>query len=285
MGCQCVAQGSFDDDQVTKAFGLSEDESPMLIVGIEGASIPLRESDPREIVWFGGEANKLSTEIVPYPSIDRIHAATKLAKPGNAAAPSRSGSGEIRLPAPSTPNRKFGDVVRTRRSALDFVGGARTISLAHLSAILHAAAHPSAADFAATRFVQLYLYVHRVDELEPGVYRHWPDTSELERIKSGDQQVMAAGLSLGQELAGNACVTFSMIADLDRATLAHGDRGYRYVHFEAGAIGQRMYIAAEASGYGDRNRRVLRRRGKPLSRHRSGSWTSRLPFRDRLSRG
>jgi len=45
-------------------------------------------------------------------------------------------------------------------------------------------------------------------------------------------------------------VAFSMIADIDRAVRAHGDRGYRYVHFEAGAIGQRLYLAAEALGLG-----------------------------------
>jgi SagB-type dehydrogenase family enzyme len=39
-----------------------------------------------------------------------------------------------------------------------------------------------------------------------------------------------------------------MIADLERATSAYGDRGYRYVFFEAGAIGQRMYVTAEAVG-------------------------------------
>ena len=49
--------------------------------------------------------------------------------------------------------------------------------------------------------------------------------------------MIAAALSLGQELAGNACVAFSMIADLERAARHHGNRGYRYVHFEAGAIG------------------------------------------------
>ncbi len=80
------------------------------------------------------------------------------------------------------------------------------------------------------------------------MYRYWPEETRLEQIKSGDQRVAAAGLSLGQDLAGNACVAFSMIADLDRATAAHGNRGYRYAHFEAGAIGQRMYIAAEAQG-------------------------------------
>jgi SagB-type dehydrogenase family enzyme len=68
--------------------------------------------------------------------------------------------------------------------------------------------------------------------------------------KSGDQRVAAASLSLGQDLAGNACVAFSMIGDFERGTRVYGDRGYRYVHFEAGAIGQRLYLAAEACGIG-----------------------------------
>ena len=135
-----------------------------------------------------------------------------------------------------------------RRSALDFLGGTRSISLTQLSAILAATTPRFSADFSGTRFIQLYLYVHRVDGLQPGVYRLWSERAELEQVKIGDQRVAAAGLSLGQELAGNACVTFSMIGDLDRAGRAYGDRGYRYVHFEAGAIGHRMYLAAEALG-------------------------------------
>jgi SagB-type dehydrogenase family enzyme len=82
------------------------------------------------------------------------------------------------------------------------------------------------------------------------VYRFWPERAELEKIRDGDQRVAAAGLSLGQNLAGNACVAFSMIGDLERAVRAHGDRGYRYVHIEAGAIGHRLYLAAEALGLG-----------------------------------
>jgi SagB-type dehydrogenase family enzyme len=109
---------------------------------------------------------------------------------------------------------------------------------------------PFLADFAGGRFIRLYLYVHRVDGLHPGVYRFWPEGAELEQIRSGDQRVAAAGLSLAQDLAGNACVAFSMIGDLERAARAHGDRGYRYVHFEAGAIGHRLYLAAEALGLG-----------------------------------
>jgi SagB-type dehydrogenase family enzyme len=41
-----------------------------------------------------------------------------------------------------------------------------------------------------------------------------------------------------------------MIGDLERAARAHSDRGYRYVHFEAGAVGHRLYLAAEALGLG-----------------------------------
>ena len=124
------------------------------------------------------------------------------------------------------------------------------MSLEQLSAILAVTARPLAADFASTRFIQLYLYVHRVDGLESGVYRFWPELAELEKIRSGDQRVAAAGLSLGQDLAGNACVAFSMIGDIERAVSAHGDRGYRYVFFEAGAVGHRLYLAAEALGLG-----------------------------------
>jgi SagB-type dehydrogenase family enzyme len=94
------------------------------------------------------------------------------------------------------------------------------------------------------------LYAHRVEGLQPGVYRFWTEHAELEQIRSGDQRVAAAGLSLGQELAGNACVAFSMIGNLDQAARVHGNRGYRYVHFEAGAIGHRLYLAAEALGLG-----------------------------------
>lgn len=245
--CESFAIGEFADDEVAQTCRLSEDEWPMLLIALRGASIPLGAAGSRETVWFGGQPNPLSSETVKYPLIDGIHAATKVLHAGEIE-PAPFGRAEIALPLPAVSTRPFGEVVRTRRSALDFVGGDLSMSLAQLSAILVATAQPFFADFAGERFVQLYLYAHRIDGLEPSVYRYWPE-SGLERIKSGDQRVAAAGLSLGQALAGNACVAFSMIADLDRAARAYGDRGYRYAHFEAGAIGQRLYLAAEALGF------------------------------------
>ena len=239
MGCESRKVVDFPDDEIARALRINEDEWPMLIVEIWGAAC---NSAARETVWYGGRANQLSKEIIPYPRIDAMHAATKRIV-HSAVEPAPTGSGEIKLPPPAKSNGSFGEVARKRRSALDFVGGAQTISLPQLSALLANAAP-------LLSFIQLYLYVHRVDGLERGVYRFWPQHAELQLVKAGDQRVAAAGLSLGQDLAGNACVAFSMIGDLERATRAYGDRGYRYVYFEAGAVGHRLYLGAEALGLG-----------------------------------
>lgn len=252
IGCDSFATADFPDDAVAQFCRLHDDEWPMLIVEVRGASIPACDAEARETLWYGGHANQLSAETIAYPAIDGIHNAGKLRclRAVSADEPFPPGSGEIMLPLPAFSERPFGKVARGRRSALDFKGGTQSISLQQLSAILGAAAPPLFPDFTGARFIHLFLYVHRVDGLLPGVYRHRPQRGELEQIAAGDQRVAAAGLSLGQDLAGNACVAFSMIGDLDRATRAHGDRGYRYVHFEAGAIGQRLYLAAEALGLG-----------------------------------
>jgi SagB-type dehydrogenase family enzyme len=254
IGCEHIAVGDFVDDDVARMFYLKSDEWPLLIVSLHGESIPVREAHSGETVWIGGKANQLSKETIVHPLIDSIHFATKRSSSESSgtsfAASASTGSGEIKLPSPASSTRSFGEVARMRRSALDFLGGKRSMSLADLSAILAITAQPLSADFAGKCFIQLYLYAHRVDGLQPGVYRFWPERAELEQTKSGDQRVAAAGLSLGQDLAGNACVTFSMIGDLECAAHDYGDRGYRYVHFEAGAIGHRLYLAAEALGLG-----------------------------------
>jgi SagB-type dehydrogenase family enzyme len=243
------ARGHFADGGVAESLRLADDEWPMLVVELCG--MPEEAALPRETQWHAGSANRLSTEVVPYARIDAIHAATACSgEPGTmwTTEAAREGRGEVSLGEAFMSQRPFAEVARTRRSALDFVGGEERMSMAQLSALLGAAALPMPADFGGARLVQLYVYAHRVEGLATGVYRHWAEKGELELVKGGDQRVTAAGLSLGQDLAGNACVAFSMVADLERATRAHGDRGYRYAHFEAGAIGQRLYIAAESCG-------------------------------------
>jgi SagB-type dehydrogenase family enzyme len=247
-GCEAFAVGHFADEEVARWCGLSEDEWPMLLVRLGHQEPGPEQPSP---ILHGGTANRLSEAPIAYPLIEGIHSVTRYItyRQVPRAAPAVSGTGEIVLPAPAASVRPFGEVARQRRSALNFVGPP-SISLADLSALLAVTGQPYHADFASSRFVQLYVYVHRVDDLEPGVYRYWPQGGSLELLRAGDQKLMAAGLSLGQSLAGNACVAFSMVADIERAVRAHGDRGYRYVHIEAGAIGHRLYIAAEALGLG-----------------------------------
>jgi SagB-type dehydrogenase family enzyme len=252
IGCESFALGHFSDEKIAEGCHLSQDEWPMLIVVLHGQSIPVSMKDPVETILFGGHPNRLSEEQIPYPLIERIHAATKLcveATRPSLGQPKASDRGEIRMPPHHvSTSRNFGDVVRARRSALDFRAGRESISLSQLATLLSSTKEPLFADFATARFVHLYLYVHRVEGLAPGVYRYWPEHAELEKIKDGDQRLVAAALSLGQDLAGNACLAFSMIGDFENAARSYGDRGYRYVHFEAGAIGQRMYLASEALG-------------------------------------
>ena len=145
MGCETYATGGFPDDQVAQACRLNADEWPMLFVELRGGTVSLREPDAGETIWYGGDANRLSKRTIAYPRIEGIHAATKLGTrdPGiSAAAPAPTGCGAIRLPQPASSPRAFGEVVRMRRSALDFVGGTQSISLPQLSAILAAATAP-----------------------------------------------------------------------------------------------------------------------------------------------
>lgn len=224
LGCGCEAVGSFDDSELAARLGLAQDEWPMLVVTLRRGSLPESE---RELL--GGTPNVLSGESVVPDMIHRIHAATCVA----------GADWRVSRPVfegPLLGGRIFGEVVRGRRSALDFVGGSQMMAMAQLLALLSVARAP---------FLTLYLYVHRVAGLAPGLYRY---AGELELVRAGDQRVAAAGLSIGQDLAGNACVAISMIADLDGAAAIHGDRGYRYAHFEAGALGQRLYVGAEALG-------------------------------------
>jgi SagB-type dehydrogenase family enzyme len=172
IGCEHIAAGHFVDVDVARMFHLNSDEWPMLIVSLHCESISVREADTGETVWVGGKANQLSKETIVHPLMDSIHSATKRSSSGSSVtsfAPSAStGSSDIKLPSPASSTRSFGEVARMRRSALDFLGGKRSMSLAELSAILAIAALPLSADFAGTHFIQLYLYAHRVDGLQPG---------------------------------------------------------------------------------------------------------------------
>lgn len=138
--------------------------------------------------YFGGAGGIVLVYSLACPRIEIIQAATKFASetPILTEQPKSNGRGEIKLPSPIFTSLSFGEVVRARRSALDFRGGEESICFKQLATLLASTGKPLFADFAAQRFVQLYLYVHRVEGLTPGVYRYWEDNAELEQIMQGD---------------------------------------------------------------------------------------------------
>ena len=255
----------FGDLRLTHALGLDEsDEAPMafLIFPPQSPS-ELLHAPPRQET--AGVPNELSAEEVPFQLLLEMHRSTILPDPVGPlprVSPLNVGTAHDQpsLPDPAR-DAPLGQTVRRRRSALDFDARTPPMEREEVEQLLDFATRDWRADWrgnfggettpiaSGADFVTLYLYFHRVRDCEPGVYRWDKSSRRLERLHRGNVERMAAYLSLEQALAGNACFAVSMIADLAEAARVFGNRGYRYVHFEAGAIGQRLYVGAEALGW------------------------------------
>lgn len=210
-----------------------------------------------------GAPNALSAHVHVHPLIEGMHRSTLVEGGACPVVPARGApDGEqaagapLELPEPAPADEPLARVVRRRRSAIDYLPEAR-MALADFAGLLDDARHLPRFDALGTldgghgaRLVDLYCYVHRVDGVPPGCYRYARDDGfgSLVPVRPGDVRAAAAGLSLGQELAGRAICAFSMIADLGRGGAACGNRAYRHAHVEAGMLGQGLYLAATARG-------------------------------------
>jgi len=252
----------FGDASLTRALGLTGgDEAPFAFLVFPSKTSPprspARSPDPQSQAFLG-IPNELSAEEVPYQLLLEMHRATILPDSvGPVPMPSLDAFIPALSPSRSGPDAPLREVVRRRRSALDFDPRTPPMRREELEQLLEYATRDWRADWRGNfnglemqnqigvDFVTLYLYVHRVDGCEPGVYRWEKNGGCLTLLHRGDVRRIAAFLSLEQTLAGNSCFTISMIADLAAASGVFGNRGYRYAHFEAGAIGQRLYLGAE----------------------------------------
>jgi SagB-type dehydrogenase family enzyme len=265
LGLTGGAVAHFSDVRLARAMGLAEsDEAPMAFLVFPPWKSSIEFSDaPVEPVT--GIPNELSAEEVRYDLLLGIHASTVLPDPAGplprvSVVDRGIAGGRTSLSGPQH-DAPLGSTVRKRRSALDFDARTAHMGRDELEQLLNFATRDWRADWRGnfcgettpierdSDFVSLYLYVHRVSDCEPGVYRWDQANRKLEELHRGNVQRVAAFLSLEQALAGNSCFTVSMIADLGEAARVFGNRGYRYAYFEAGAIGQRLYVGAEALGW------------------------------------
>ncbi len=269
LGLSGGAIAHFCDGRLTRDLGLTAgDEAPMAFLVFPAQSNRSELSIP-PLQSPAGIPNELSAEELPYDLLLGMHRSTILLDPigptpvNLASHISPANPVAANKPSPPAPHRdaSLGPTVRHRRSALDFDPRTPSMRREDIEQLLDFATRDWPADWrgnfslistphkSGADFVALYLYIHRVHACEPGVYRWDNPARSLEQLHRGNVDRVAAFLSLEQPLAGNSCFTVSMIADLAAAARIFGNRGYRYVHFEAGAIGQRLYVGAESLGW------------------------------------
>jgi nitroreductase len=121
--------------------------------------------------------------------------------------------------------------------------------------------------------IHLGLFVHRVRGLPPGLYALARDPDKVETLravmrrdflwqrpptcppglhlyllKEGDCRALAASVSCRQSIAGDGAFSLGMIADYMDSLVTYGAAFYRSLFWEAGMVGQVLYLEAEEAG-------------------------------------
>ncbi len=264
-------------DDVATLLGLvapkdADAELPSVLVAIEPAREPSSSIDDaalerfRALDWRGAP-NELSTSHVDWDAVDRVAEAT--AKPRTALFASAE---PIALES-SSPSRY---VLRSRRSAVRFDARTSMSSdsfFALLRSVLIGGAHGAFHNAPWRSRVDLALFVHRVDGLEPGIYLAFRDAARVEvwrefvalgasrarpidvaagsslvPLRLGDVRALARSLCCHQEIASDGCFAVAMLADFEPTLDREGPSSYPRLFWECGWIGQSLYLEIESLG-------------------------------------
>jgi SagB-type dehydrogenase family enzyme len=251
----------------------AERETPELLVRVlvddtAGNDAPPAPEGPVE--WFG-RANQLSPSHVEWPVIDEAIGAS--ARTGHMPAKSTV---PAMWPWPSPPPcaHSAAHLIRRRRSAVDFdgvTGVTRETFLAILDATLPRASAPPFDAWPFPPRLHLVLFVHQVTGLEPGMYLWlrasadaealalrgvpaWETPAGLDpaaplwRLGRGDLRDLARAVSCHQDIAADGAFSLGMLARFEPVLRECGAGAWRELFWEAGMIGQALYLAAEAAG-------------------------------------
>lgn len=138
-----------------------------------------------------------------------------------------------------------------RRSTRAYTG--EDLTLDELKAILHFTYQPQdyieqgldgSPDYFDLNLIETFIAVSGVTGLEEGCYYYAPVAQELRQIRFKNFRRELHYLCLGQELGRDAAAVVFHTADLKQAVATYGDRAYRYLHMDAGHLGQRLNLAA-----------------------------------------
>lgn len=98
---------------------------------------------------------------------------------------------------------------------------------------------------------ETYLWINNVDGLDSGIYRYLSLSHQLLPVSITDDlsEEMVRGC-LGQEFVSDAAVLFIWVAIPYRTSWKYQERGYRYLHLDAGHVCQNLYLSAIAVNSG-----------------------------------
>jgi SagB-type dehydrogenase family enzyme len=248
----------FVEADLNKLLGIDgQQELALSLLALGHSDAPLSASlsiDALPEITF--EVIPISVAPVDYSSIREMHAASSLA---GADEVREWRSPEIASNVPAVEGKLFPfipradsnlsdsieDVIQRRGSTRRFAR--KPMPFADVSTIIDRATRGFTADYSQNdhrRLNDIYVIVNRVEGLPPGAYFYRDDERALELLKPGDFSERAAYLTLGQDLGGDACVTFFFMSDLKSVLEAYGNRGYRAAQMEAGIVGGKMYLAS-----------------------------------------
>ncbi len=98
---------------------------------------------------------------------------------------------------------------------------------------------------------ETYLLCNRVEGLTPGLYRYAAIEHALLAVDHDPAVAEKLTLACGdQNQVRTSAVTFTWVAVVERMRWRYCERGYRYLHLDAGHVCQNLYLAAEAVGCG-----------------------------------
>ncbi len=154
----------------------------------------------------------------------------------------------------------LGDLESTiiKRRSTRFYNGAN-LSLDELKAVLDFTYQPQhymyqgidrEPDYFDLSLIETFIAVSGVNGLDEGCYYYAPKAEELRQIRFKNFRRELHFLCLGQELGRDAAAVLFHTADLQKAIAKYGDRVYRYLHLDAGHLGQKLNLAAIHLGLG-----------------------------------
>jgi SagB-type dehydrogenase family enzyme len=156
----------------------------------------------------------------------------------------------IRLPSPLVDSKtSVENTLNKRRSVRQYKN--QPISLPDLSQLLWAVqgisgpgGRRTAPSAGALYPLEVYVVAGRVTGLPAGIYSYNPHEHELRRIADGDARAELSKAALGQSSIKNAAAVLVLSALYERTTVKYGERGFRYVHMEAGHAAQNVFLQA-----------------------------------------